>query len=156
MLPQVKYLFHALSFIIVLLLGACITTLYVMGFSSNNLAADAPESAHMIEMKVNGVVRKGRLPNLPGNDFMRAKGDLWKLSVASFNFGDSCIRKSEIERIALEQGSIDGWHIDSIVTFVGTANGQTELATMDINSFQWIDGDAGDAAKRFVLTLLLN
>lgn len=143
-------------FVIVLLLGACITTLYVMGFSSNHVGANAPETAHMIEMKINGNVRKGRLPNLPGDDFQRAKGDLWKLNVASFGFTDTCIRKSEIEQIALEQGSNDGWHIDSIVTFVGTANGQTELATMDINTFQWIDGNGATDAKRFVLTLLLN
>lgn len=137
------------------IIGACITTLYIMGFSSSALGADAPESGHKIEMKVNGVVRKGNLPNLPGNDFQRNKGDLWKISVPSFGFSDSCIRKSEIERIALEEDNNDGWHIDSIVTFVGTANGQFELATMDMNSFRWVDGNAGTAARRFVLTLLM-
>ena len=134
-------------------LGSCITVLYIMAFTSGIGGANAHESAHEIELKVNGVRRKGNLPNLVGDDYQKNKGDLWKISVPSFGFGDSCIKKNEVENIALVEDSNDGWHIDSIVTFFGTSNGQFELASMDINTFRWVDGDQGTSARRFDMTL---
>ena len=134
-------------------LGSCITVLYIMAFTSGYIDAQTNASAHEIELKVNGVRRKGNLPNLVGNDFQKNKGDLWKISVPSFGFGDSCIKKNEVENIALVEDSNDGWHIDSIVTFFGTSNGQFELASMDINTFRWVDGDQGTSARRFDMTL---
>ena len=137
----------------ILFLGSCITVLYIMAFTSGYGGAQTHASAHEIELKVNGVRRKGNLPNLVGYDFQKNKGDLWKISVPSFGFGDSCIKKNEVENIALVEDSNDGWHIDSIVTFFGTSNGQFELASMDINTFRWVDGDQGTSARRFDMTL---
>jgi hypothetical protein len=139
--------------------GSCISHLYVMAFTSGHSAAGASDTSHQIELKVNGAIRYGRLPNIPGSEFERYEGDLWKLNVPSFGFLDLCIRKSEIENIAIKEGSNDAWKIDSIVTFVGTANGQFELASMDIDCSQWINRDTnpeGELTQRFDLTLLLN
>ena len=106
-----------------LFLGYCITVLYIMAFTSGYIDAQTHASAHQIELKVNGVHLKRNLPNLVGNDYQKNKGDLCKICVPDFGFGDSCIKKNEVENIALVEDSNDGWHIDSIVTFFGTSNG---------------------------------
>ena len=65
-----------------------------------------------------GETRTVILPNLPGDDYLSHKGDLWKISFRNqFHFRDGCVRLSEIASIALEEHNNDGWNIDSVVTF---------------------------------------
>ena len=46
-----------------------------MAFSSGYIDDQTHASAHEIELKVNGVRCKGKLPNLVGNDYQKNKGE---------------------------------------------------------------------------------
>ena len=59
---------------------------------------------------------------------------------------------ANLDHIAIEAGSNDGWNIDSIVTFVGTASRRFGVATINFNVFRWIDGDGAPSSRRFMLT----
>ena len=104
-------------------------------------------------MRAAGQTREIALPNLPGDDYLRNKGDLWKLTFdGNFKF-TGCVTVRNIEYVRIEEGSNDGWKIDSIVTYV-RATGQscfTEL-TQNFNVNRWIDGNGAASHKHFTLT----
>ena len=104
-------------------------------------------------MRAAGQTRRITLPNLPGDDYLRNKGDLWKLTFdGNFKF-TGCVTVQNIEYVRIEEGNNDGWNIDSIVTYV-RATGQsrfTEL-TQNFNVYRWIDGNGAYSHRRFTLT----
>ena len=89
--------------------------------------------------------------DLPGDDRMYRKGDLWKFSMSAFHGIPSCVRKSSISEIAIEEYTNDGWNIDSVIT-IFKAGSTYEVATMDMDAYQWVDGDHHPSRRRFVLT----
>ena len=125
-----------------------------MAFTSGVPNANS-DTRHMVEITVAGVSSVILLPNLPGNDYQSLKGDLWKISFADdFSF-DYCVRKNDIELIAIAESGNDGWNIETIVTFIESDN-NFELATEDFNVFRWIDGDSESSRRYFELNLILN
>ena len=69
------------------------------------------------------------------------KGDLWKLSISSiFNGRRRCISKSDVRRVAIQNGGNDGWKIESIVTELGSGSNYIVLTT-DIGFEKVIDGN---------------
>lgn len=64
---------HLLSFA-----GSCLATLYIMAFTSGFQHAGS-DIGHSVQLQANGEVRNIRLYNLPGNDMLENKGDLWKI-----------------------------------------------------------------------------
>ena len=131
-----------------------------MAFTSGVRNAGS-DQGHEVSMRlVSGETRTALLPDLPGNDYLSNKGDLWKLNLASrFHFTDSCVQLSDIASIAIEQRSNDGWNIDSIVTFFKDnrhiIRDDFHLATVDMDVNQWIDGDAHHTHRRFELNLVI-
>ena len=132
----------------------CIYYLYVMAHTSDVKYGDA-DSSHQIKLRVTGANKTTVLPDLPGDDYYTSKGDLWKLSIKD-HFGLSdCITKNNIKGIAILSGSNDGWHIDSIVTYVVVNRNNWELSSVDFGANRWVDGDDLPAHKRFELNLVL-
>lgn len=109
-----------------------------MGFTSG-VGGAGSNGDHAIEIRASGVTKSILLPNLPGDDYLEHKGDLWKVTFSALGF-EGCIKKGNIEDIAIEESSDDGWHIESIVTFVKSGSSY-ELATMDFGVNKWVDGD---------------
>lgn len=105
------------------------------------------------------------LPNLPGDDYLENKGDLWKLCIDLKNisyyyqyYNNICLTKQNIFSILLTANNNDGWMIDSVVTFVCTSETMPQacqLATQDLDIFQWVDGNSGPADKELKLSLYL-
>ena len=96
-------------------------------------------------------MRNLQLSNLPGDEYYKHKGDLWKYNIASFHFPFSCLTISKIQRVSIIEYSFDGWNIDSIVTLVG-AGGRFQVLTQDLDVNRWVDGDGGPTSRRFELT----
>ena len=72
---------------------------------------------HKIRLQAKGFKSIHFLPDLPKDTYQQQKGDLWKLSMKdSFGF-TNCITIHDIQNISILAGSIDGWNIESIVTF---------------------------------------
>ena len=74
--------------------------------------------------------------------------------MSQFGFEFSCIHVDEIEEIAIED-TTDGWNINSVVTFVGDSNGGFQLATIDMDVNQSIDGNGSPTNTRFELNIVL-
>lgn len=139
--------------------GLCIEWLYIMAFTSGVTHAGSDDS-HEVSMRlVSGETQTVILPDRPGDDYLSHKGDLWKLSfVDNFRFSDTCVQLSEIASIALEEHSNDGWNIDSVVTFFrddSSTGNDFHLASVDMDVFQWIDGDDLQSHRRFELNLVI-
>ena len=94
----------------------CIKYLYVMAYTSDRKYAGADKS-HKIRLQVKGLTSTKTLPDLPQDDYLSNKGDLWKLHLTDFFGFTTCIKINDIQRITILQGSNDGWNIESIVTF---------------------------------------
>ena len=132
----------------------CIHYLYVMAHTSDARYGGA-DSSHRIELRITGATKSTALPDLPGDDYFTSKGDLWKLSIKD-HFGLSgCITKTNIKGIAVLAGSNDGWHIDSIVTYVAVNRNNWELSSVNFGANRWVDGDSSNYKKRFELNLVL-
>ena len=125
-----------------------------MGFTSG-LKSAGTDRGHAMEIKAAGQTSTANLPNNPGDDYDKHKGDLWKMCLTrDFKF-NGCIRKRDIEAITVVEASNDGWHIESIVTFLKAGNNY-QLATLDMEVNRWIDGNDLTSKKRFELNLLLS
>ena len=109
------------------------------------------DAGHAVELRTASETRSVRLPDLPGKDYLSNKGDLWKLPISDFDFNDSCITVSELQGIAFTERSFDGWHIDSVVTFLKTGSNYL-LYSNDFDTNHWIDGDHLFSKLRFDLT----
>lgn len=130
----------------------CLSQLYIMAFTSG-IAGSETALPHNVEILANGYVRHVQLPNLPGTDYMKNKGDLWKINIASFNFPCTCLRIVDIAKVSIVEGNDDRWHIDSIVTLVG-ANGNFQVLTQDIDVNRSVDGNHHPNYRRFELTFV--
>ena len=133
----------------------CLRTLYVFAFTSGKSGADVGASnGHEIEVKTARETKVIKLPSLPGTEYSLHKGDVWKLSFRNdFRF-KYCVTLSNLEHIAIESDSDDGWNIASIITYVGIVDSSsiTEF-TRDIDVFRWVDDCCrGNGARRFMLT----
>ena len=110
---------------------------------------------YKLELIVNGTNNSVTLPDLPGEEKSRARGDLWKLNISSFGFKYDCIHKKDIEEIAIQEKTIDAWHIKSVILLLQDTLDQFYIVSIGININQWLDGDLGfdTAVKRYTLPL---
>lgn len=139
----------------------CVSDIYVFAHTSTG-AGSGTDNTHDIKVRANGNTYISGLNDLPRTDQAApGKGDLWKLNVYSdFNVpGSTCIKKCDIQYIALEEDGNDGWRIDSVITVLKSGRNY-EVATLDMDVDQWIDRD-GDPRKqprvvrRFELNLVI-
>ena len=105
-----------------------------------------------MELQVGEEIKSVTLPELPGEEFVTNKGDLWRINLSDFGFTDTCITKGDVQRITLVEGGNDGWLIDSVVTFLRTEDSFTLLSS-DIDVSRWIDGNGGSELERFNLSI---
>ena len=122
-----------------------------MAFTSGKRNGDSDHSK-LILMKVNGIEKTRKLPDLPGNDYYSNKGDLWKLSLRNFFGFPGCITVDKVEEIAIINRGTDGWHIDSIVTYLVVDRNTYQQSSVDLNADRWVD-DKIHNAQKFTLTL---
>ena len=131
----------------------CLSSLYVIAFTSGVLSAGSNDG-HAVELRTATETRRVRLYDRPGDDYYIHKGDLWKIPIGEFYFTDGCITVSELRGIALTEHSNDGWHIESVVTFL-RAGDAYQLYTEDFEANQWIDGDGHFSFRRFDLNIVI-
>ena len=133
---------------------ACLDSLYIMAFTSGIDSAGSNVD-HAVEVELtSGILKRSVLPDLPGDDYEKHKGDLWKISFEDNFHLVNCVRKRDIKSIIIRENGNDGWNIETIVTFLQSDN-DYELATSDFNVYKWIDGDHEDVTRRFFkLTLV--
>ena len=147
------YISFYFDFVFSVCIGECLDSLYIMAFTSGIANANS-DTRHSVTITVAGETRVSLLPDLPQDDYQSLKGDLWKISFADdFSF-DYCVRKNDIESIAIAESGNDGWNIETIVTFIESDN-NFELASEDFNVFRWIDGDSESSRTYFELNLIL-
>ena len=128
--------------------GACLDSLYIMAFTSdlNNAGSDV---GHAVEIELaDGVTKLSLLPDLVGNDYLKHKGDLWKISFVDDFLFDFCVMKYDIKSIAIMENGNDGWNIETIVTFIKSGS-DYQLATSDFHVNRWIDGNHDDESRRY-------
>ena len=132
--------------------GSCIRYLRVLAYTSDIGGSQTGAGvSHIIELKVDGLAKTFIFTNFPNI----SKGDLWSLSLAD-DFGfPGCIRKKDIQGIALLEDNSDGWNIDSIVTYVASNSYNWELSSVDLDVDRWVDGNSLDSYKRFDLNLVI-
>ena len=128
----------------------CITHIYVSAHTSLEDGSET-DNVHNIEFKALDNTHTSRLRDMPKNQASLGKGDLWKLSLdTDFHVNSSCIRKTDIEYIAIKENGTDGQKIDSIITILKYNGGGYEVASLDMDKDQWIDRD-GDHTQPGVL-----
>lgn len=109
------------------------------------------DTAHAIQIVARGLVRDATLYNLPGDDMLANKGDLWNIPFSHFHF-DRCITIGDIHSVSIIEDNNDGWHIESVATFVSDSSG-VQVLTQDFGANRWIDGNGHYSHRRFQLTL---
>ena len=132
--------------------GPCINYLFVDAHTSDvvhdHTQADV---SHTVELKADGLTKTTPLADLPDE----SRGNLWKLSlVDDFGFA-TCIRKKDIQGIAIVAGDTDGWNIDSIFTYVAANEHCRQLSSFDCDVDKWIDQNSFTGHKRFDLSLVI-
>lgn len=125
--------------------------MYIIAFTSGWSRADS-DSDHVAAIRVRGTTYKTVLPNRPGDDYQKHKGDLWKLNLRSQFRISGCVKPANVNYIAIEEGGNDAWNIESIVTVFHYSQYNNELATADFDIYQWIDGDGSDSHRHYELT----
>ena len=129
---------------------ACLQSLYLLAFTSG-ITRGGSEHTHKVEVRAAGQTKLIDLPDLRGDDYLRNKGDLWKLSLKDDLGFIGCVTLRNLDGIAIVADSRDGWNIDSIASYV-CAGGHCREATHDFDVFQWIDTDGEPGHARFQLT----
>ena len=131
--------------------GPCINYLYVMAYTSDGATSQTKYDVnHTIELTADGLYKVANLGNLPN----KTRGNLWKLSLKDdFEFA-FCIRKKDIQAIAIVADNNDGWKIDSIVTYVAASEHTWELSSVDLNANTWIQQN-DPSRKQFDLNLVI-
>ena len=124
-----------------------------MAYTSDLSRADSSDSK-IILLRVNGSQSQKILPNLPGDDYERNKGDLWKLSIPAFFGFPGCVTAKDVKTIGIINAGSDGWNIDSIVTFLVADQHHYQLSSVDLDIYQWID-DNHPHAQVYLLSLTL-
>ena len=131
----------------------CYQSLYILAFTSGKPTAGSDDRAY-VEMQIkNEIPKRVRLYNRPGDDCMRFKGDMWRISLSSFEFYDNCITRSDIENLALLPGGNDSWNIESVITFLKRGSNYL-LLSRDFNVLHWLNADSQPAYLRFDLNLV--
>lgn len=131
--------------------GPCINYLRVMAYTSDGATSQTNANvAHEVELTADGLSKIATLSNLPNE----SRGYLWNLSLAEdFGFA-GCIRKKDVQGIAIVADHNDGWKIDSIVTYVTGNKYNWELSSVDFNVNQWIQQN-DPSRQRFDLNLVI-
>ena len=134
---------------------ACLDSLYIMAFTSGLKNAGSDVDHAVAITLANGVTKVSLLPDLKGNDYLKHKGDLWKISFERHFKIYFCVKKHDIKNIYIVESGNDGWNIETIVTFIKSGN-DYELATSDFHVNRWIDGNSKYESRRFFgLTLVI-
>ena len=135
-----------------------VTHIYVMAHTTLNVKNAGSDGQHSFEIRVNNVNYTAPLDlgDLPGGKATRGKGDLWRLSMADFGIMNWYPTRNTIQSFAIVEDSNDGWLIDSIITILKYASAvgnsdQYEVATVDMERHQWVDGDGDTSRLRFDL-----
>ena len=119
--------------------------------ATNSFTSDFPT----IELTVDEETQSVQLPGLEGLSFTINKGDLFTIELSDFGFEADCIKKWDVDEVAVVAGGTDGWLIDSIVTFLrAEEDASFTLLTSDIAVDQWIDGNGGPSQRRLDLTIV--
>ena len=119
--------------------------------ATNSFTSDFPT----IELTVDEETQSVQLPGLEGLSFTSNKGDLFTIELSDFGFEADCIKKWDVDEVAVVAGGTDGWLIDSIVTFLrAEEDASFTLLTSDIAVDQWIDGNGGPSQRRLDLTIV--
>ena len=130
----------------------CYNMIYIMAFTSGSAHAESKHRPYLsltLRSRQSGSIH---LPDNPGNDQMKNKGDLWKLSISSiFKGRRSCVRKGDIDKVVLRNGGNDGWKIESLATVLGYRGYYTVL-TADIGFNKVIDGNGKPSTHEITLT----
>ena len=131
-------------------LAACIDEVIVMTFTSDRNDAESTDNFDL-ELEVNGDTYIAEFGTTTKDG-----GQLWKFAISDFHNIPSCVTKQDIEEIAIEEDTDDAWNIQSVLTVL-RAGGDYELATMDMDVFQWVDGDNtfSNDVRHFELNLLI-
>ena len=130
--------------------GSCINYLRVLAYTSNVRYSETTGN-HTIELKADGLPKRAILSDIPD----QLRGNLWTLSFAG-DFGfPGCIRKKDIQGIAIIADSNDGWNIESIVTYVAGYKYDWELSSVDLDVNRWVDNNSEDSYKQFDLNLVI-
>ena len=131
---------------------SCFRDLLILAYTSD-IENSQTSGNHEIELTVNGLAKTATFTNFPG----QSRGNLWSLSLADrFGFpAAACIRKKDIQGIALLPGNSNGWNIDSIVTYMASNGYNWELNSVDLDVNRWIDTNSEESHKRFDLNLVI-
>ena len=132
--------------------GSCINYLRVLAYTSNERDSQTTTTGnHEIELKADGLAKTATFSNFPN----QLRGNLWSLSLADdFGFA-GCIRKKDIQGIAIIADNTNGWHIESIVTYVAGYKYDWDLSSVDLDVNKWVDTNSLDSYKRFDLNLVI-
>ena len=143
---------YLVIFLSILYADRCLVQLIVTASTSDIDDADSSED-HAIEIKVDDQQTRSR--RLKGDEDKERKGSfVWEFNLKDFNFADRCLKKDEIENVAIIQTGIDGWNIRSIQTHVIDSSGKVCLFTQNLSASRWIDADGGEDRRRFDLTFV--
>lgn len=127
----------------------CITHVYVFAQTSYGSSGYGADISHNIQIIAQGIEYTATLHDLPKDDASEGKGDLWKMNLFD-DFGvpsEKCIRKTDISYVGLQDGGNDGWKIDSIVTIFKYVDDGYEVATLDMDVHQWLDGNGNPISQ---------
>ena len=149
----IQYNNHVITIMLAFFVDDCAQFLYVMAFTSGIGYAGSDDSHYITVILDDGEEEQQKLYDRPGNDMYPNKGDLWKISIQGFGFGQQCITKRCISRVLIQEGGGDGWNIESIVTVLEYP-GRYEILTADFHVNRWIDGDDQEIYKEFALRLV--
>lgn len=67
---------------------------------------------------------------------------------------EGCVERRHLRSIGIEEGSDDGWWIESILTLV-CSDGMCMLLSIDLHVNRWIDGNSGPEARCFMLNTII-
>ena len=123
-------------------------------FTSNLKNAGSDNSPKLAMELKNGETKTVVLYDRPGDDMLPNKGDLWTLTIDSFGFEQSCIRKKDIAKVTIKPGGSDGWNIESITTVLRRAQDEYTVVTADIGVNRWVDGNDKPEYLSFDLTIV--
>ena len=110
-----------------------------MAFTSGRSGAGS-DTNHHVRLNVNGRVYGRNLDDLPGDDYQKNRGDLWKMHINRFvpPFILKCVKPEQIRGVSLAVGSDDSWGISDVATFVSFDNNgkNAQLLSVNFNAYK--------------------
>ena len=130
-----------------------------MAFTSDYQHAESDDSPFLCIFLTNGEMQEVRFPDLPSDEFIQNKGDLYTFPIQSFDFSSSCTKRGEISRVVIRNGGSNGWNVKSVVTMIENNApsgriGEYFLLTADFDIYRWIDGYGEPDHAQIDLTLV--